>query len=356
MDGFDVLGIKGNGLVVNPLAANAGLAAAVLRALLGSVSNRRLRLFKQDREDLTLEQMAVLARIHDGTFGLCFEYAIHHGINSKTAPLYNYVCGALRKKHGWEFTIRSVLAGIEKRSYAYLISNHEELLGENAKLVLPSGEIEITSDLLNALRSFKERRKLPEFCFGLHKADLLVGNRNEKLWTTVSLKTNRNGLESAPAINIIVYPFERGRIKNENDAVSQTICRSLWNWSTILPIPANGAFMEQLHVAFSVIQSMLRDDMKEPKSRNYPEARRIDLARFLFEHRQQKASRVIEMLSAMAAPIAHREFLMLNPPNLVTDPAEIRAYLPNELGADVRITSMPDYLSSPVLDDLLLDR
>lgn len=358
MEDFSVLGVKGTGQIVNPQAVTAGLAASVLRALLHSVSNRRLKLFKQVREELTLEQLAVLAKTHDGTFGLSFEYAIHHGINSETAPLYDYIRGALRRRYGWEFPIRSVLAGTEKRSYTHLIDNHEELLGEGAKLVLPSDEIEITADLLRALRSSKERKKLPDSCFGLFKTDLLVGSRDAKVWTTVSLKTNRDFLDPLPAISLMVFPYERNRIRvrNENDAVLGALCRSDYSSSTLLPVPTDGAFMEQLHVVFHVVIAMINQDMKEPKSRHYPEAGRIGLARFLFEHRKRKASEVIEMLTNIANPVGHREILMPNPPTLVTDPAEIRAYLPDELGADVRFTSMPGYLTNPVLDDLLLDR
>lgn len=356
MEKFKVIGIERTPNIIRPWAVNAGLAASVLKAILHSISKERLRLFQQDTEQMTLEQLAVLKKVHEGTFGLCFEYAIHYGINTETSPLYEYVRGALRSRYKWDFPVRSVLAGIEKTSYSHLIENYQEVLGEGARLVLPCGEIEITENLLYSLRSWQHRSKLERNLRDISRADLLIGSRTEKLWTTASLKTNKEFKYIFPAITLMIYPFERQRKYfgnfTENDLVLDCVARTYGTWTTFIPVPSSGLFMEGLHIAYHVVVDVLNDDIKEPTFRKYPEGKRYFLAQFLFDHKKEKVSTIIEMLSEISNPIGHSEIIMPSPTKLITDPAEIRAYSPDEIGADIKFTPKPTFLNNPVADDI----
>lgn len=348
-----VLGIE-KGQADNRLAATAGMVIAILRALADIVSAESVDNMNCRREDMTLSQLAMGIREHDGIIGISFEHAIHYGIANKMPPMYDYVCAALRNMFEWEWPIESVLFGIEKRKYDHFLSRIEGLLGEEPSLVTKRNcapGMPLTRELFVSLRKLEERRKLPEDLRGLIKTDLFFGSRERQLWTSVSIKYNPIVEENWPGIGLAIYPYEE---KNEKAAI-EFMLRKTWMETAQLPIPHKSRFMEHFHSAYNVVEKLVETRFSRPKARFVHNSVRW-LVDFLCNRRQDRIIDVEEDLTKQVGTTDSTSVYLPGKSGWITNPEEVRNLLPNDLKQDLLFSALPLYRESPWLDAILNQR
>ena len=347
---IDVLGIVQNGQAVDRLAATAGMVAAVLRALRDNVSAESVDNMSCSRGDMTLIQLAMGLREHNGYLGISYEHAIHHGIVHRMQPMFSYVCAALRNMFRWDWPIESVVYGIEKRDYDGFLSRFDELFGEDPTLVtVCNPDTPLTKELFTKLRKSKEWDKLPDDLRGLYKTDLFLGSREQRRWTSVSIKSRRSDVENWPGIALAIYPYDRKKEK----VVGDFMMRNMGMVTAHLPIALDDSFMFHFHSAFRVVVTLIKKRFSKPEQRDFYDSVERWLANFLCDRRKDRIADVEEALASQVGTIETKSVYLPGTSGLITDTEEVWKQLPNDLKQKLLFSALPLYAESPTLNFIL---
>ncbi|PWC92902.1 hypothetical protein [Azospirillum sp. TSO5] len=347
---IDVFGIVQKGQADDRLPATAALVVAVLRALRDNVSAESVDNMSCSRADMTLTQLAMGLREHDGFFGISFEHAIHLGVAQRMQPMYGYVCAALRNMFGWDWPIESVIYGIEKRDHEGFLGRFDELFGEDPTLVTVCNKgTPLTKELFTKLRKPKEWLKLPDDLRGLYKTDLFFGSREQRRWTSVSIKSRSGAVEDWPGIALAIYPYDRKKEK----VVGDFVMRNMGKVTAHLPIALDDSFMFHFHSAFRLVDTLVEKRFDQPEQRVFYDPVERWLANFLCDRRKDRIADVEEALAKQIGTVETKSVYLPGTSGLITDPEEVWKQLPNDLKQRLLFSALPIYAESPTLNSIL---
>lgn len=344
---IDILGIEQKGPAGNRLHATAAMVVPVLRALRDNVSAESVDNMICSREDMTLTQLAMGLREHDGLPGICLEHAIHHGVAQRMQPMYGYVCAALHNMFGWDWPIESVMYGIEKRDHDGFLARCDELFGVDPTLITVCNKgTPLTKELFTRCRKPTEWNKLPDDLSGLHKTDLFFGSREQRLWTTVSIKSRGGDVENRPGIALAIYPYD----KKDEKAVGDFLMHTMGMVTAHLPIPLYDSFIFHFYSAYNVVCTLLRKRFSKPQQRDFyhPEERWV--ANFLYNRRKDRIADVEEALAKQVGTVETNNVYLPGTSELITDLEEVWKQLPNDLKKQLLFSAFPLYAESPTLN------
>ena len=287
---------------VHPIADEVSAITAVVRPILQGT----LYALKADVvaevggfEQVTLRMLARLYRKGDGDCGLCFEYAVHEGLNRGEASVLDRVTTAIAMCRVPGDRPASILFGAEKDGSQQIIETASDLLTSHSSLLYGTQGRPVMLQrhlrtLAEAFRRQEARDLLPHSISGLWKADLFLGTADADKWVGTSVKINPTHLAAARGLRIGVVPTRQGR----SDAVTKDDAKNL----VVCPLPHDGEFMEIFYRGFGVVQQFIAADANLPAEVALPLPVDRQVARQLVDRRDFRVVDVIEALGPLAQP------------------------------------------------------
>jgi hypothetical protein len=209
-------------------------------------------------DKVTLEMFARIYIEHPGDHGICFEYAVHQGIQNRDAAIHPILSSVLEDFCGIQGGAESILFGIEKHGPASVLQTAKGALTDDSRvLVGKTGQpAKLKPHLDNLVRAHNSRihlEKLPSSIRGLWKSDLFIGNPGKDRWVGTTLKTNRRDIEKAPGLRIALFPEERAK---EGPRKEETL--------VYCPLPYSGDFMQLFLATFNIVKQIIATRGKQP--------------------------------------------------------------------------------------------
>jgi hypothetical protein len=209
-------------------------------------------------EKITVEQFARIYIEQPGDYGICFEYAVHDAIRSRSASIHPVLSEVLDDFCGIRGGAESILFGAEKAGHTSMIETARALLTDESRILVgkrgqPPLLRKHLNKLVKAFRKAEHRERLPQSIRGLWKADLFIGSPGPDQWVATTLKINRRDLEAAPGLRIGLFPEERPRQRpsREGDLI-------------LCPLPYSGEFMQLFGASFGIIKQIVAAHGKQP--------------------------------------------------------------------------------------------
>lgn len=345
-----LLAIEQNDPVDNPLVETAEMVVAILRALKGILSKDTLDDLKSKREDISLSQLAMGLRSHDGIFGICFEHAIHYGVMNKIKPMYDYVSAALRNMFGWDWPIESVMFGIEKCDYDLFLNNIDHHFGDDPLLVTSQNfYTPLTRELFINLRKPTKRHKLPQNLQGLYKTDLFWGSREQQRWTSVTVKSRDKNVESSPGLALAIYPYTGSK---DEEAVRFMVSNDFYHTQHLV-IPLDDKFMNYFHSAYFLVQDLIRTRFEPPPAQSpYAQPQKY-IGNFLANRRKDRIIDVEDALKKDVGANASKGIYLSRWSGWIIPSNEARDGSPDDIERDLLVSALPRYRESLHLNNIL---
>jgi hypothetical protein len=250
--------------------------------------------------NVKLSMLARLYRPGDGDCGLCFEWAVHDGMNRRDPLLVDRIADAL-KRHcsipGRESA--SILFGAEKTGALNLIDTARDRLTDDSRVLVgdvgqPPKLKKYINTLAAAFRRPAVRLGLPYSISGLWKADLFVGHTDADRWIGTSVKINARDLEPARGLRLGIVPSRAG----QSDRITRDESKNM----VICPVPHDGSFMEVFYQGWQIVQQFIAADAKMPKEVALPRPADRQVARYLEDRRDFPVLDVVEALLPLSQP------------------------------------------------------
>lgn len=241
--------------VANPYTGLNALVAATLRAQWNTTRGKLLT--QAGGENTTFEHFARIHRTHDGEFGVCFEYAIHHGATQQMPMLVERLSDALKLCRISTTSPSSILVGVEKGRFSRLIDSAISMLTPTSRL-LQGGSGRPVNILKHLRAAFgSTETPLPPTILGLTKADLIVGDQGSEQWVATTLKLHYRHLEPAPGLRVGIYPIDD---RHDDDRPRRDDKKNL----VLCPLRYDSEFMELFMSAYRIVTSVVRADCRMP--------------------------------------------------------------------------------------------
>lgn len=191
------------------------VARSIIRALLDSLSIEDLIDLNSDRCDVTLRQLAKIARLDrdKGMRGDGFEWAVHEALMGGEPRVVEVVARALERASSNLFRgvrhPQSLLFGYERAKYLGFLDATVNNAGIGARLV-PDGDkgppfyfdkwVAIAAGGKNAEPNLAGRIKK------VWKTDLFIGDEERLRFVAATVKSNWHHLESGPGLRLAIVP------------------------------------------------------------------------------------------------------------------------------------------------------
>jgi len=250
-------------------------------------------------ENVKVKMLPRLYRAGDGDCGICFEYAVHEGMNQGDPRILERIQDAAKLCNVPGSMPQSLLFGLEKTGSQQLIDTAGQVLTDESSLL--SGTrgrpVKLRKHLTTIAGAFRNRRTrpaLPHSIRGLWKADLFVGFADTDRWAATTVKINPNQLEGAAGLRIGIVPTKQGR----SDAVRKDDDKNL----VICPLHHDEDFMQMFYEGWRLVQAFLDADANVPREVSLPSPAEREVARILAQRREFPVLEVIEALRPFSQP------------------------------------------------------
>ena len=250
-------------------------------------------------ENVKLKMLPRLINPSDGDVGVCFEYAVHHAMNTNDTRVLSRINDAIKLCKITGADPKSILFGIEKTGSIQLIDTAKEILTDDSRVL--SGMVgqppklrKHLNVLAAAFRRKTTRLALPSSIRGLWKADLFVGCSDTDRWGGTTVKINPTQLEGAAGLRIGIVPIRQGR----TDRVRIDESKNL----VICPLQHDGDFMQVFYEGWRLVQAFLKADANVPKEVALPRPVDREVAKILSERREFPVVDVVEAIEMFGQP------------------------------------------------------
>jgi len=201
---------------------------SVIRAQLDQLGQDDLEDLNSDREDVTMRQLAKLARLDrdKGMRGDGFEWAVHEAIVGGEWRVVEMVSEVMRKASQRAFQQghppQSLLFGHERARYLGFLDAVIENAGDAAKL-LPDGQghpFAFGPWVTVAARGIRAEPDLRARIKQVWKTDLFLSTTGEDRWVAATIKSNWRHLEGGRGLRIGIVPEAKSLpagIRRRND-------------------------------------------------------------------------------------------------------------------------------------------
>jgi len=128
-----------------------------------------------------------------GDAGICFEYAVHHAIDTKNLLIYDLASEVLENFCSIRSGVESLLFGPAKDGVIPVIETVNDALTDASVVFVgnrgrPPRLKKYIPKRVNAFRRSEERNNLPRSIQGIQKADLFLGNPGPDQWVGTTVK------------------------------------------------------------------------------------------------------------------------------------------------------------------------
>lgn len=277
------------------VGAKFAMIAPVLEAMLHSLPlDRTARL--GGAEKVTLHDLARELRSGSGDAGICFEYAVHEAIATRSPLIHELASDVLGRFCNIKAEAASILFGPEKDGRIPILESVQDALTEDSIVFVgnrgrPPKLRRYIPQIVNAFRRAEERNRLPRSISGLWKADLFLGSAEQDIWVGTTVKIKGNALDGAKGLRVGIYPQENAKDRPRLDSGLNLVR---------LPLPYDGAFMELFYKAFFLTRAFMRADASVPREVDLPDAEDRMITKELASRRQFPVLEVIEAMGIMA--------------------------------------------------------
>lgn len=295
------------------------VARSIIRAQLDQLTTEDLQDLDKDRADVTLRQLAKLARLDrdKGMRGDGFEWAIHEAVvggePTVCDPLAALMGLTSRKAFGAMTAPKSLLFGYERAKYLGFLDAIVDEAGQEAVL-LPDGRgrpFFFGPWVTVAARGAPAERRLKERIRKVWKTDIFLSDPNRHYHVAATIKSNWRQLEGGSGLRIGIVP-------EAADLRSGTYRhKALGLWLAVLPDPSG--FMGLFNDAYESVAEALTTMGKHDRGKYYYKptpmgqrlqeqlekfatARVLDVEAALNEAAQQKLLTIEHQLVPVDAP------------------------------------------------------
>jgi len=274
------------------------MVAPVIEATLYSLARDRLNRLG-GIPSVSLADLAREYREGAGDAGICFEYAVHHAIDTKNPLIYDLASEVLENFCSIRGGVESLLFGPEKDGVIPVIETVNDALTDDSVVFVgnrgrPPRLKKYIPKIVSAFRRSEERNNLPRSIQGIWKADLFLGNPGPDQWVGTTVKINPQHLQGSRGLRIGIYP----KMRHRNDVPRKDDELNLVR----LPLPYDSDFMELFYKSFFLVRAFLRADAKVPRPVELPDAEDRYVTQELESRRDYSATEVIDVIRGMAQP------------------------------------------------------
>jgi hypothetical protein len=189
------------------------IARSILRAQLDQLSQEDLEDLGRGRADVTLRQLAKLARLDrdKGMRGDGFEWAVHEAIQGREPTVLEPISDAMvsaSAQFEWMGTPTSLLFGYERAKYLGFLEAVVENAGQEAVL-LPDGRgrpFQFGPWVRIAARGQAAEMQLAERIRKVWMTDLFLSDEDRHRHVAATIKSNWHQLEGGPGLRLGIVP------------------------------------------------------------------------------------------------------------------------------------------------------
>lgn len=191
---------------------------SIIRALADQLSQQDLTNFNTDKQDVTLNQLAVAARLtrDKGMRGDGFEWAIHEAIQGAEPTVVEPILEAMKKASPRGFkttsTPRSLLFGYERAKYLGFLDAIVQDAADQA-VILPDTRGRpptFGAWVPVAAKGYLAEQQLGARLKKVWKTDLFLSDETRHRHIAATIKSNAEQLEAGPGLRIGIVPEAHG--------------------------------------------------------------------------------------------------------------------------------------------------
>jgi len=290
---------------------------SVPRAMLDQVTTDDLEDFQIGRDEITLRQMAKVARLErdKGMRGDGFEWAIHEAISGAEPLVIDPISEVLKKvsRHLSGGKPRSLLFGHERAQYLGFIDATIDAAGYDAVL-LPDGRghpYRFDSWVAKAAKGKRAEPELSARIKQIWKTDLFLTDDAAQKYVAVTVKSNQKLLEGGRGLRVAIASESKGKTAG----IKKDPRTGLW----ILSLPDPNGFMGLFNDGYLAVAATIEKIRKHDSTpyyagpsvtaqriqeqlEKYPTAKVVDIENALDEAAQQGLLTTKAQLLSVKAP------------------------------------------------------
>ncbi|RPF71626.1 hypothetical protein [Aurantiacibacter spongiae] len=242
------------------------ISRSVLRALIDSLSNEDLTDFNTPIEDVTLRQLAKIARVDldKGMRGDGFEWAVHEALLGSEPTVCEMVYRAMKRAAPKlrDEAPTSLMFGQERAKYLGFMDATIDQAGGDEALLLPTGSgrpFRFANYIPTAAQGFRAEDHLPDRIKKVWKTDLFLSTEDDSRHLAATVKSNFGLLEGGNGLRVAIVP-ESTHPSNQSGVYFDQKSK-LWVASLADPNGFMGLFNDGYHAVMRALCSI----GKQPK-------------------------------------------------------------------------------------------
>ncbi|MDR1688929.1 MAG: hypothetical protein LBS21_10020 [Clostridiales bacterium] len=272
------------------------LIAPILSGILYSTKQEAISGYGTHKEIL-LHQLARIYKDHDGMYGICFEYAVHHAIRRNEPSVISRINQALKMCNVLGSQPSSVHLGFEKSNILQITSEAKKHFTSNSMLIFDEKKepIRILDEIDLIEKSFRQktqRNLLKAYMSDIWKSDLFIGNTDSDMWVAASVKVRPRYYTYYRGVRIEIIP---ARWNKEDKQVYKHKNGMIYCY-----LPYDNNFVQHFYTTWIMVSKVLNSDAKVPVERYLPLPKERKMALYLESRREYPVYNIIEELNAIA--------------------------------------------------------